>query len=225
MKKRIFAIFLIICLLGGSFTTYVAAFNYLERYGTFYLANNAVTRGWKVTVSNSEATDTLWFPDPTVDRSTYSGHVRYHAGTNGYGEGTEEMVHITYYVNNRNYGYELNVLGEYDADAYNIFPEPGYLFDHFEIKSWQRTDSCDSFTAVTKNYYPGDVIPIDRNTRWNYELQQGYVEIYLIFKEDPNYQPDTYTVTYTDGVENEAVFTDQIYGELLSGTKTPSFEG
>ncbi|MFR1518826.1 MAG: hypothetical protein ACLSVG_08655, partial [Clostridia bacterium] len=38
-------------------------------------------------------------------------------------------------------------------------------------------------------------------------------------------EEEKYTVTYTDGVENEAVFADQIYGELLSGTKTPSFEG
>lgn len=35
----------------------------------------------------------------------------------------------------------------------------------------------------------------------------------------------TYTVTYTDGVENEEIFADQVYGNLLSGTATPAFEG
>ena len=36
---------------------------------------------------------------------------------------------------------------------------------------------------------------------------------------------DTYTVTYTDGVENEEIFADQVYGNLLSGTATPAFNG
>lgn len=34
-----------------------------------------------------------------------------------------------------------------------------------------------------------------------------------------------YTVTYTDGVENEEVFADQVYGNLPSGTDTPAFDG
>lgn len=35
----------------------------------------------------------------------------------------------------------------------------------------------------------------------------------------------TYTVTYTDGVEGEEVFADQVYPDLASGTQTPSFNG
>ena len=35
----------------------------------------------------------------------------------------------------------------------------------------------------------------------------------------------TYTVTYTDGVEDETVFEDQVYGGLSAGTQTPSFDG
>ena len=34
-----------------------------------------------------------------------------------------------------------------------------------------------------------------------------------------------YTVTYTDGVDGEEVFADQVYGNLLSGVATPAFEG
>ena len=37
--------------------------------------------------------------------------------------------------------------------------------------------------------------------------------------------PDTYTVTYTDGVDDEVVFADQIIANIASGTATPSFEG
>ena len=36
---------------------------------------------------------------------------------------------------------------------------------------------------------------------------------------------DTYTVTYTDGVENEEVFEDQVTSDLTYGTATPAFNG
>ena len=35
----------------------------------------------------------------------------------------------------------------------------------------------------------------------------------------------TYTVTYTDGVEDETVFADQVYSELSVGISTPPFDG
>ena len=41
----------------------------------------------------------------------------------------------------------------------------------------------------------------------------------------PDENEDKYTVTYTDGVNNEEVFADQVYGNLLSGTTTPAFKG
>ena len=36
---------------------------------------------------------------------------------------------------------------------------------------------------------------------------------------------DTYTVTYTDGVDGEEIFPDQVYTNLLSGDATPEFVG
>lgn len=41
----------------------------------------------------------------------------------------------------------------------------------------------------------------------------------------PDENEDKYTVTYTDGVNNEEVFADQVYGNLLSGDATPVFRG
>ena len=41
----------------------------------------------------------------------------------------------------------------------------------------------------------------------------------------PDENEDKYTVTYTDGVNNEEVFADQVYDNLLSGTTTPAFNG
>ena len=40
-----------------------------------------------------------------------------------------------------------------------------------------------------------------------------------------NWEKNIYTVTYTDGVDGEEVFADQVYGDLLSGTATPAFKG
>lgn len=41
----------------------------------------------------------------------------------------------------------------------------------------------------------------------------------------PDDKEEKFTVTYTDGVENEEIFKDQSYADLLSGTKTPKFQG
>ena len=41
----------------------------------------------------------------------------------------------------------------------------------------------------------------------------------------PDKEEEKYTVSYTDGVENEEIFADQVYGNLLSGTATPAFNG
>lgn len=44
--------------------------------------------------------------------------------------------------------------------------------------------------------------------------------------EDPPAQedPETFTVTYTDGAD-DAVFDDEVYSNLPSGTATPTFSG
>ena len=39
------------------------------------------------------------------------------------------------------------------------------------------------------------------------------------------YKLDRYTVTYTDGVDGEELFQDQVYESLLFGTSTPAFTG
>ena len=69
---------------------------------------------------------------------------------------------------------------------------------------------------------------------WNPEVAEKVTEnaTYTAqWKEDKNHngtpddEEDKYTVTYTDGVENEEVFADQVYDNLLSGIDTPAFNG
>ena len=55
---------------------------------------------------------------------------------------------------------------------------------------------------------------------------QWAVDTPITFPVECGTEPETtYTVTYTDGVENEEIFADQVYGNLLSGTATPAFNG
>ena len=55
-----------------------------------------------------------------------------------------------------------------------------------------------------------------------------YTAVWSEDKNDNGKPDDTetkFTVTYTDGVESEEIFADQITANLLSGTKTPAFSG
>ena len=66
---------------------------------------------------------------------------------------------------------------------------------------------------------------------WNKEVQKWAVnddQIGLngvVFNAVCEAVPDTFTVTYTDGVENEEVFADQVYSDLRKDSTTPAFNG
>ena len=69
---------------------------------------------------------------------------------------------------------------------------------------------------------------------WNPAVKEkvdGNATYTAIWKEDKNgngvadEDEDKYTVTYTDGVDGEEIFADQVYDNLLSGTVTPAFNG
>ena len=66
---------------------------------------------------------------------------------------------------------------------------------------------------------------------WNKEAQKWAVNERnislngVIFNAVCEAVPDTFTVTYTDGVENEEVFADQVYSDLRKDSTTPAFNG
>ena len=62
----------------------------------------------------------------------------------------------------------------------------------------------------------GALLQIPGNTTWYEETATFTVTV-------P--EKERYTVTYTDGVDGEVVFADQVYDNLLSGTDTPDFVG
>lgn len=111
------------------------------------------------------------------------------------------------------------LLGEYDEDYF--VGEP-------------RKDGDDWLCDI--NYYPERYVAEFNTTFQNLKHVQNdekIVPVTLIWAGDSwqlktqgrVYVTEVYTVTYTDGVENEEVFADQVYSDLRKDSTTPAFNG
>ena len=112
-----------------------------------------------------------------------------------------------------------DLLGEYDEDYF--VGEP-------------RKDGDDWLCDI--NYYPERYVAAFNTTFQNLKHVQNdekIVPVTLIWAGD-SWQikeqgrvpvTEVYTVTYTDGVENEEVFADQVYSDLRKDSTTPAFNG
>ena len=111
------------------------------------------------------------------------------------------------------------LLGEYDEDYFVFEPRQ-------EGDDWL----CDI------NYYPERYVAAFNTTFQNLKHVQNdekIVPVTLIWaggswqiKEQGRVPvTEVYTVTYTDGVENEEVFADQVYSDLRKDSATPAFNG
>ena len=238
MKKRLLSVLMVLCMVLTLLP--VSAFAYSGTYGNasfsdqegyFYTAGNDLVYGWKVAINNRNAGSVtssfvLWFPDPTEVGSTYRGHVRYTAGEHGTGSYEEELP-ITYHESNYNYGYELYTLpSEEELEGVGIEADVGYVFDHYEITYWNRNNSTDTFTETTGTFYPNDVFPYDRNLSWNYETTQGYLEIKVIYAEDPQQPtiPDDSEVDFTHEVYIPAGYDCGMTFNLTSGASLSNLQ-
>ena len=111
------------------------------------------------------------------------------------------------------------LLGEYDEDYF--VGEP-------------RKDGDDWLCDI--NYYPERYVAAFNTTFQNLKHVQNdekIVPVTLIWAGDSwqlktqgrVHVTEVYTVTYTDGVENEEVFADQVYSDLRKDSATPAFNG
>lgn len=105
--------------------------------------------------------------------------------------------------------------GDYPTCSITISPDK-YISRYSTDKNCQHTTPDDPKT-----------VPL----LWNKEAQKWAVnddQIGLngvVFNAVCEAVPDTFTVTYTDGVENEEVFADQVYSDLRKDSTTPAFNG
>ena len=111
------------------------------------------------------------------------------------------------------------LLGEYDEDYFVFEPRQ-------EGDDWL----CDI------SYYPDPYVAEFNTTFQNLKHVQNdekIVPVTLIWVGDSwqlktqgrVHVTEVYTVTYTDGVENEEVFADQVYSDLRKDSTTPAFNG
>ena len=110
---------------------------------------------------------------------------------------------------------DIEQSGDYPTCSITISPDK-YISRYSTDKNCQHTTPDDPKT-----------VPL----LWNKEAQKWAVnddQIGLngvVFNAVCEAVPDTFTVTYTDGVDGEEVFADQVYSGLRKDSETPAFNG
>lgn len=110
---------------------------------------------------------------------------------------------------------DVDQSGDYPTCSITISPDK-YISRYSTDKNCQHTTPDDPKT-----------VPLF----WNKEVQKWAVnddQIGLngvVFNAVCEAVPDTFTVTYTDGVDGEEVFADQVYSGLRKDSETPAFNG
>ena len=136
---------------------------------------------------------------------TYTATWKADANGNGIADDLEDKFTVTYtdgveneeIFANQVYG---NLLSGTATPAFNGTPtRTGYVFGGWNPAVAAKVTESKIYSAIWKPDANGNGIADDLE--------------------------DKFTVTYTDGVENEEIFADQVYGNLLSGTATPAFNG
>ena len=147
-----------------------------------------------------------WNPavaDKVTESKTYTATWKADANGNGIADDEEEKYTVTYTdgVENEEIFADQNhagLLSGTATPAFNGTPKrDGYVFGGWNPAVADKVTENKTYTAAWKVDANGNGIADDLE--------------------------DKFTVTYTDGVENEEIFADQVYGNLLSGTATPAF--
>lgn len=110
-----------------------------------------------------------------------------------------------------NSGEQIKVPGMVTGETMlELIPEQasdkGYI-EGIKLGSYISADPSSTGTLQLKNNIDGAIVKSDRQNRVEWELVPAF------------------TITYTDGIEGEEVFPDQIYSGLIFGETTPQFEG
>ena len=155
------------------------------------------------------------------------------------------IVTADQYVEKYNIDYGVHTLYDNNTKTiklvyrYGAWTEVGSNSVTFNVSCEQKytvtyTDGVDGeviFADQVSYKKPGEKTPAFRGTptRTGYKFIGWEPAVAATVTGNATYtavwEEEKYTVTYTDGVENEEIFADQVYGNLLSGTATPAFNG
>ena len=215
MKKQFLSLFVLLCMIISMFPTTALAANIIDVSG-----NVTITR------SDEELTcaDNLYYGEVNVN-----------------GSATESKTRLTHpvlpliqwqYGNNT---YQI-IPSAYKYYVYNI-NDPNHILEGIEgsegsstLSGWPGTYKCYQTVVTTDGVTNGtatfdiDLIyqfsRLNSSIGWTYASNWGGRTLHFTIK-----QTVAYTVTYTDGVEDEEVFADEVHENLSSGVDTPAFKG
>ena len=214
MKKQFLSLFVLLCMIISMFPTTALAAN--------------------IDVSGKVTVDRV-YEEPTCADNLYYGEV------NVNGSATESKTRLTHpvlpliqwqYGNNT---YQI-IPSAYKYYVYNI-NDPNHILEGIEgsegsstLSGWPGTYKCYQTVVTTDGVTNGtatfdiDLIyqfsRLNSSIGWNYASNWGGRTLHFTIK-----QTVAYTVTYTDGVEDEEVFADEVHENLSSGDATPAFSG
>lgn len=164
--------------------------------------------------ATSSTIDALPAP-PTWADHEFTG---WNTATNGQGDAFTEQTPVSQ---------DITVYAQWKA----LTPDPTYTVTY--------TDGVDGeevfVDQVNEGLEPGAATPAFQGT----PLRDGYAfvgwapevaptvteDVVYVAQWQKNEPAPTFTVTYTDGVEDEEVFADQVHGGLAAGAATPPFDG
>ena len=215
MKKQFLSLFVLLCMIISMFPTTALAANIIDVSG-----NVTITR------SDEELTcaDNLYYGEVNVN-----------------GSATESKTRLTHTV--------LPLIQwQYGNNTYQIIPsaykyyvcninDPNHILEGIEgsegsstLSGWPGTYKCYQTVVTTDGVTNGTATfdidlayqfsRLNSSIGWTYASNWGGRTLHFTIK-----QTVAYTVTYTDGVEDEEVFADDVHENLSSGVATPAFSG
>ena len=219
MKKQFLSLFVLLCMIISMFPTTALAANIIDVSGN-------------VTITRSEE-------ELTCADNLYYGEV------NVKGSATESKTRLTHPV-------LPLVQWQYGNNTYQIIPsaykyyvsnikDPNNILEGIEgsegsstLSGWPGTYKCYQTVVTTDGVTNGtatfdiDLIyqfsRLNSSIGWNYTSNWGGRTLHFTITQTVD-ESTKYTVTYTDGVEDEEVFADEVHGNLSSGDATPAFSG
>ena len=214
MKKQFLSLFVLLCMIISMFPTTALAAN--------------------IDVSGKVTVDRV-YEEPTCADNLYYGEV------NVNGSATESKTRLTHTV--------LPLIQwQYGNNTYQIIPsaykyyvcninDPNHILEGIEgsegsstLSGWPGTYKCYQTVVTTDGVTNGTATfdidlayqfsRLNSSIGWTYASNWGGRTLHFTIK-----QTVAYTVTYTDGVEDEEVFADDVHENLSSGVATPAFSG
>lgn len=128
---------------------------------------------------------------------------------------SDNLIHL-----NVRFKHQSDVLIHYVDEEGNTLLNDSHLTGEYGDAFTVDSPQIKGYTYVSTHE-----VTSNSSTRQNYSYTYENREFQVTYKQNEEPIINTYTVVYTDGVDNERVFEDQIYKDIQDNSKTPGFVG